>query len=156
MSSLEIKSWSDFNSTTILFKNNKFWCEVLILLFWQRSPSGKHKFPLLLSSRPQSSGYSWSLPVHWTKIENFNSELQVNLVFLLIYIRKLGEKEDQSSKQSFSLLICTLRSDFEGGRKVVLQTGWLETRKKSEFPEPQFLYQEERCQKITKSAISVV
>jgi hypothetical protein len=33
--------------------------------------------------------------------------------------------------QPFSLLICTLRSDFEGGRKLVLQTriffsGWKE------------------------------
>ena len=120
MSSMEFKSWINFN--TILFKNDKFWCEVLILLFWQRSPSGKHKFPLLLSSRPQSSGYSWSLPVHWTKIENFNSELQVNLVnsfFIDLYLeikgrKKINLKSNYFKKQRFSASFLLTWSKYTG------------------------------------------
>ena len=42
--------------------------------------------------------------------------------------------ELSKAKLSVSLLICTLKSDFEGGRKVLLQTliffFWLETQKK--------------------------
>ena len=45
-------------------------------------------------------------------------------------------------KDPTSLLICTIRSDFKGGRKVVLQIFffWLETQKKGGFAEPLFCH----------------
>ena len=52
-----------------------------------------------------------------------------------------------SSALAISLLICTLRSDFEGGRKVVLQTRtffWLETQKKIRVCRTTFLQPENK------------
>ena len=84
---------------------------------------------------------SW--PWRWKILE----KLLINIHFLEIRFRITHSYEfykDQLKHKvweylwfkyvcTFSLLICTLRSDFEGGRKVVLQTRiffWLETEKR--------------------------